>query len=170
MRLQVTGGARVFAADETEPWMILGATVWPARGPDSWGISIRGAFTTGASFATDSLSGVLREVALSAALHRWIRLGDAVALVPFAGASAHASRLDATVAGASAPVSIVRVNPSLDLGIALPIRLVGPLDVGPYVASSFSLRYQRYLVGGAVALESWPISLEFGAQATTTVF
>jgi hypothetical protein len=170
LRLEVTAGARAFAPDALEPWLSLGAAVWPARSPGSWGLSMRAAFTTGAGVAADSLSGVVRELAFSAALRRWIALGDAVGVVPFAGASAHLSQLDGAVTATGAPVSVTRVNPSIDAGVALPIRAVGSFDLGPYLAASYMTRTQRYLVHGAVALEAWAWSLELGAQATMAVF
>jgi hypothetical protein len=170
LRLEVAAGARLFAASETEPWLLLGAVLWPEGDRGGWGLSVHGAVTTGASVAADSLSGVVREVALSMAVRRWVPLGDALALVPFAGASMRVTWLDATVVGRSEPVAVTRATPSLDAGVALPLRLLGPLDVAPYVGASYLLRYQRYLVAGAVAFEEWPVSFEFGAQATTTVF
>jgi hypothetical protein len=170
LRLEVGAGARVFAASDLEPWLLLGAVLWPERDRGGWGVSVCGGLTTGAGIATASLSGVLREVALSAALQRWVTLGDALALVPFAGASARLTRLDATVTGASAPVAVTRVDPSLDAGVELPVLALPPLDVAPYAGASYLLRYQRYLVGGVTAFEAWPVSIEFGVRATTTVF
>lgn len=170
LRLEVGGGARVFAASDVEPWLLLGAVVWPARDRGGWGVSVCGGLTTGARIATASLSGVLREVSLSAALRRWVALGDTLALVPFAGASARLTRLDATVTGASAPVAVTRVDPSLDAGVELPVLALPPLDFAPYAGASYLLRYQRYLVGGATAFEAWPVTVEIGVRATTTVF
>jgi hypothetical protein len=170
LRLEVGGGGRVFATNVAEPWLLLGAAVWPGRDWGRWGVSVCGGVTTGAGVSTASLSGVLREVALSAALHRWVALGDAIALVPFAGASARLTRLDATVTGASAPVAVTRLDPSLDAGVALPLLLLAPLDIGPYAGASYLVRYQRYLVGGVTAFEAWPVSIEIGLRATTTVF
>jgi hypothetical protein len=74
------------------------------------------------------------------------------------------------VTGASAPVAVTRVNPSLDAGVALHVLMLAPLDLAPYAGASYLLRYQRYLVGGTTAFEAWPVSIELGVRATTTVF
>jgi hypothetical protein len=168
-RFEVGGGTRLFAASALEPWLVVGAVVWTDPLP-GWGFSLGAAFTTGANVANESLSGIVREIALSPAIHRWIGLGRDSAIVPFAGASVRLTRFDATVAGASTSVSFARVNPSVDVGVAVPFRVAGPLDLGPYAAGSYLLRYQRYLVRGDAAFEAWPFSFEFGARATTTVF
>jgi hypothetical protein len=170
LRLEVSGGARGFAANAFEPWLVVGAVIWTDRPQAAWGLSLRAAFTTGANVENDSLSGVVREIALSPALRRWFTLSGDVAIVPFAGASLRLTRLDATIAAARRSVSIEHGNPSVDFGVAVPFRVAGPLDVGPYGAGSYLLHYQRYLVGGAVGFEARPFSFEFGVQASTTVF
>jgi hypothetical protein len=171
VRLEVGGGVRAFANHALTPYFEVGAAFWwEEGGPGAWGIALRGALTTGAGVETDSLSASVRETAVSAAVRRFVRVGEIVAIVPSVGSGLHVSTLEGALVGGGSAVSDTRANASLDVGLAFPIRLLGQVDAGFYLSGSYLLRHQRYLVGARTGFEAWPYFAEFGAQVATTLF
>lgn len=114
----------------------------------------------------DDFVGQLSDLTLSARARVPLLLRPRLALVPFAGASLHATEISGSIPSEQAPASAGHVNPSLDGGALLRWAVSPRLELAATAELSWVLRRQRYLVRGAPVFELPPVEAELGVTVS----
>ena len=152
---------------ETEARLGASALVFPGGG--ALGVGLRAAFGPGLHAAAAGFDGQLFDVAPGVLGRARLPLSRAVTLAAGAGATAHVTVLDGTLAGAAGDAvaidGVLRLVPALDLELLGEVRLGSFLRLGARAGVSFWLRPQRYQVAERTALELSRTAFEAGLLA-----
>jgi hypothetical protein len=148
-----------------EPRFGLWAYEWYGTSRWMWGAALGASAGLGMT-ADDGHGGraTLQDVDVRAALAAKVRLAPRLFLEPRVGLSAHVERAEVSEASAAATSTDTRVNPSLDVGLALGWALARGLVWSLGIELLDSLRYQRWLLGSDVVFGPSPWWLQAGTS------
>jgi hypothetical protein len=165
-RLELDGGIRVNApnASRIGPRVGLGFAWWPRALKQRLGLALRVEEGLGFSVAQSEFHGRLGDHAASAAVRSALPLFGRFALEPAFGATAHLTTLDGAPIDERTASDVSRVDPSLDLSLALKAMLGRDFDVGLRATGSLWTRWQRYGLDEGKSFEMPPL------QATIALF
>ena len=140
------------------PRIGLSFAYWPAAAAGHAGAVLRVEDGLGFSVRTSEFQGRLADHDLGIGLRGNVPLGDGVRLEPGLGGTLHLTTLDGAPIDGRA-TSLTRVDPSIDLGMALAVPLGKGFEAGVRLNAAFWTRWQRYELGGGTYFDVSPIQL-----------
>jgi len=172
LRLETLVGARIRPTEAGDVELRLGAGLrWlPPRFGGRASLMARIRSGPGIGLSEESFVGRYTDVESGLAVAARILARGRIALVPSAGASLHFTSIDGSIRTQGTRGRASRINPSLDGGVAIEMRVGELVRVSVGGELSYALRRQAYLVGGDAVLTLPTIESEFAAVVSVPVY
>jgi len=167
-RAETEGGGRLLPRGASELRAALGVSLWPRALGEWLGFAAGASIGPGARVDAPAFSGRFSDLTLASSLRSRMTTGR-FAFEPSLGASLHFTTLEGTAVVDTQTLAVHRVDPSIDVGLALDARF-GVVTVGARTTVGYMLSYQRYFVGDEPILSVTPLLLDLALRVTVGIF
>jgi hypothetical protein len=161
LRIEVAGGARLFATNTSAVSPRLGVAVawWPQLFAQRISLGLRLEEGLGTSIHTEEFRGRLGDHAAGLFARGSFPIGGRFFFEPGIGATAHLMTLDGAPID-SQPSDVTRLNPSVDGSLGFFAAFGQRVDVGARLSGSVWTRWQSYQLDRGRAFEVSPVQMQ----------